>query len=119
MDQRKRKLLTIHKALHPGDIIDRLYASENEVGIGIGSIEDYVDASIQGLEEYIKKSKERLITAANCRSSNVSTDFFKNSKNLEGELGKTTVWIFQATNWLDCLRDDVDMTTKGKSQESN
>ena len=35
-----------------------------EWGIGLTSIEDCVDASIQRLEEYIEKSKERLITAA-------------------------------------------------------
>ena len=47
MDQRKRKLMTIHKALHPRDDVDRLYVSRKEGGSGLASIEDSVDASIQ------------------------------------------------------------------------
>ena len=51
MDQRTRKLMTMHKALHPRDDVDRLYVSRNEGGRGLVSIEDSVDASIQRLED--------------------------------------------------------------------
>ena len=61
MDQKKRKLLTMHKALHPRDDVDRLYVSRKEVDIV--SIQDSVDASIQCLEDYIEKYEGRLITA--------------------------------------------------------
>ena len=44
---------------------DRLYVSRKEGGTGIISIEDCLDASIKGLEDYTKKSKEKLVTAAN------------------------------------------------------
>ena len=37
----------------------------------LASIEDCVDASIQGLKEYIKKNKERLITVANNSIGNI------------------------------------------------
>ena len=47
MDQRTRKLMTMHKALHPRDDVDRLYVSRKEGGRGLTSIEDSVDASIQ------------------------------------------------------------------------
>ena len=47
MDQRTRKLMTMHKALHPRDDVDRLYVSRKEGGRGFASIEDSVDASIQ------------------------------------------------------------------------
>ena len=47
MDQRTRKLMTMHKALHPRDDTDRHYVSRNEVGRGLASTEDSVDASIQ------------------------------------------------------------------------
>ena len=47
IDQRTRKLMTIHKALHPRDDVDRLYVSRKEVGRGLASIENSVDASIQ------------------------------------------------------------------------
>ena len=47
MDQRTRKLMTMHKALHPRDDVDRLYVSRKDGGRGFASIEDSVDASIQ------------------------------------------------------------------------
>ena len=47
MDQRKRKLITMHKALHLRDDADKLYVSRKEGGKGINSAEDSVDASIQ------------------------------------------------------------------------
>ena len=53
MDQRTRKLMTMHKALHPRDDVDRLYVSRKEEGRGLANIEDNVDASIQRLEDYI------------------------------------------------------------------
>ena len=49
----------MHKALHPRYDVDRLYASRNEEGRGLTSIEDSVDASIQRLEDYIKKSRRK------------------------------------------------------------
>ena len=62
MDQRTRKLMTMHKALHPRDEVDRLYVSRKEGGRGLASIEDTVDASIQRLEDYIEKHERGLIT---------------------------------------------------------
>ena len=63
MDQRTGKLMTMHKALHPWDDVDRLYVSRKEGGRGVASIEDTVDASIQRLEDYIEKHERGLITA--------------------------------------------------------
>ena len=59
MDQRKRKLMTMHKALHPRDDVDRLFVSRKEGGRGLTSIEDCVDASIQRLEDYIEKTRTK------------------------------------------------------------
>ena len=59
MDQRTRKLMTMHKALHPRDDVDKLYVSRGEGGRGLGRIEDTVDVSIQRLEDYIEKDKGR------------------------------------------------------------
>ena len=58
MNQRTRKLMTMHKALHPRDDVDRLYVSRKEGGRGLASIEDNVDASIRRLEGYIKNTME-------------------------------------------------------------
>ena len=63
MDERTRKLMTMHKALHPRDDVDRLYVSWKEGGTGLASIEDTVDALIQRLEDYIEKHERGLITA--------------------------------------------------------
>ena len=63
MDQRTRKLMTMHKALHPRDNVDRLYVSRKEGGRGLANIEDSFDASIQGLKDYIQKHDGGLITA--------------------------------------------------------
>ena len=62
MDQRTRKLMAMHKALHPRDDVDRLYVSGKEGGRGLVSIKDSVDASIQRLEDYIQKHDGELIT---------------------------------------------------------
>ena len=63
MNQRTRKLMTMRKALHPRDDVDRLYVSRKEGGSGLASIEDTVDASMQWLEDYIEKHERGLITA--------------------------------------------------------
>ena len=70
MDQRARKLMTIHKALHPGDDVDRLYVSGKEGGRGLTSIADSVDASIQRLEDYIEQHEGGLITAIKKNTDN-------------------------------------------------
>ena len=54
--------MTMHKALHPRDDVDRLYVSRKEGGRGLASIEDTVDTSIQRLEDYIEKHERGLIT---------------------------------------------------------
>ena len=70
MDQRTRKLMTMHKALHPSDDVDRLYVSRKEGGRGLARIEDSVDASIQRLKDYIRKQVEGLITATRNETEN-------------------------------------------------
>ena len=45
-------------------MVNRLYVSRKG-GRGLTCIEDCVDSSIQGLEDYTKKSKKRLIASAN------------------------------------------------------
>ena len=50
--------MTMHKALHPRDDIDRLYVSRKESGRRFVSIEDSVDSSIRRLEDCIKKAKK-------------------------------------------------------------
>ena len=63
MDQRTRKPMTMHKALHTRDDVNRLYVSRNRGVRGIASIKDSVDTSIQLLEQYNEKHDGGLITA--------------------------------------------------------
>ena len=53
----------MHKALHPGDDVYRLYVSRKEGGRQLASIENSVDPSIQRLKDYVQKHDGGLITA--------------------------------------------------------
>ena len=68
--------------------IDKLYASRKE-GRGLTRTDDCVDATIQGLEEYTKESKERMITAANNSKGNITTSD-KTTKSRRKNRRKTT-----------------------------
>ena len=70
MDQRTRKLMSMHKALHPRDDVNRLYVPRKEGGRGLASIEGSVDTSIQRLEDYIEKDERGLITVIRNNTDN-------------------------------------------------
>ena len=72
MDQGTRKLVTLHKTLHPRDDVDRLYVSRKEEGRELASIE--VDASIQQLEDYIEKYEGGLNTATRNDTDNTKAN---------------------------------------------
>ena len=63
MDQRTRKLMTMHKILHPRDDVDRLCVSKKEGERRLNSIEDSVDASIRRPKDYVEKHERGLMTA--------------------------------------------------------
>ena len=68
MDQRTRKLMTMDKALHPREEVDRLHVSRREGGRGLVSIEEIVDTSIQGHKE---RRGERLTTLTRNNTSDM------------------------------------------------
>ena len=84
MEQRRKKLMTMHKALHPRDDVDRLYISRKEWGRGLASIEDSVDALIQRFDVYIGKHEERLFTAIRNDTDNT----MNNRKKITRKNGK-------------------------------
>ena len=100
MDQKTRKLMTTHKALHPRDDVDRLYVSRKEGGRGLTSIKESVDASIQRFEDNIEKGIGRLITVIR----NNIDDTRINRTKITGKNGKEN-------NCMDILGDK-----QGKSQ---
>ena len=63
--------MTVHKDLYPSDDIGRLRMSIKEGWRRLASIKDSVVASIRRLDDYIKKSKKRLITATRNTSDNI------------------------------------------------
>ena len=106
MDQRTRKLMTMHKALHPTDDVDRLYVSRKEGGRGHTSIEDSVDASIQRLEDYIEKHDGGLITAIKNDANNTVTNIIKitrkqewKEKQLYGRFKRPIIDISHEKTW--------------------
>ena len=81
--------MTMHKALHPRDDVDRLYVFRKEGGRGLASIKDTVDASIQRLKDYIKKR-----TNHNHQKRYQQYDRRKSDNNEETKMGrKTTPWL--------------------------
>ena len=74
IDQETRKQMTMHKALHLRDDVDRYYVSRKEGGRRLTSIKDSVDVSRQRLEDYIEKRGGRLITATSNNSDNTRTN---------------------------------------------
>ena len=64
MDRTTRKIMNMYNALHPRDSVARLYLPRKEGGRGLMSAEDCVELTILGLENYIQKSNERLISSA-------------------------------------------------------
>ena len=75
MDQRTKKLMTMHKALYPRDDVGRHFVSRKESGRRVASIENNVDASIQRLEDYIEKHEGGLIKAIKNDTDNTLTNW--------------------------------------------
>ena len=63
MDRMTRKMLTMHKALHPRDSVCRLYLPRKKDGRGLIAVEDCIDFAKFGLEKYISQWDKRLIIA--------------------------------------------------------
>ena len=50
LDRDTRKLLTMHKALHPKSDVNRMYLPRNEGGKGLQSAQDTIELAILGLD---------------------------------------------------------------------
>ena len=64
IDEKTRKLLTMHNGLHPRSAIDRLYIPRKDGGRGLANAGDTVILAKISLEDHIKKSDKRLLCAA-------------------------------------------------------
>ena len=119
MDQRTRKLMTVHKVLNPRDDVDRLYVSSREWGRGVASIKDCVDASIQRLKDYIQKWWGRLIAA----TKNITNDSRTSrttitrkekwrEKHLYGRFKRLTSGISHEKTWKWLRKGNLKRETK-------
>ena len=80
------------------DGIDHV-CKEKKKEVYLDSDGDYVDASIQGFENYVKKSKERLITSEKYGFGNINTakknyeTEIRRKKHLNGYFRDKLVWL--------------------------
>ena len=77
--------MTMHKALHPKDDVDRLYVPRKEGGRGLTSIEDSVDTSIQRHEDCIEKHERGLITAIGNNTDNTTDKIMTKTRKQKWE----------------------------------
>ena len=77
--------MTMHKALHPRDDVDRLYVSRKEGGRGLASIEDSFDTSIHRLENYIQKPEGGLIAATRHETDKTMNNRMKITRKKNGK----------------------------------
>ena len=105
--------MAMHKASHPGDNVDKLYVLSKEGGRTFTSIENSIDPSTRGHENYIKKGQKILIKAT--RNSRGKIKDQQNNSNKETEMGrKTTQRIVRATNKRNLTLQVLYMAKKEK-----
>ena len=97
--------MTMHKALYPSDDVDCM-CQEKKKEEDLRALKIVRMNQNKDLKTTLKKSKGRLIRAAN-ESTGLSIDQKKKkNKNYETEMVRktTTIWIFQATIWWNYTR---------------
>ena len=125
IDRDTRKMMNMHRALHPRDSVARLYLPRKKGGRGLVAIEDCVQLAILGLENYVQDSKERILSSARCEARERATekDFKKQrreerraeleGKALHGQFFRQTREIYDPESW-GWLRDgELKKETEG------
>ena len=96
MNQRARKLLTMRKALHSWDDVDRLNVSRKGGGRGLTSIADCVDTSIQ---TWRLRTKVWRKTGYSQLKQYWQHEDQQNNNKQKTKMGRrTALWMFLATN---------------------
>ena len=85
----------MHKVLYMRDDIDRLFVSRKEERKGLISIEDSIDESIRGLENYVKREQKK-------------TNFSDQKQHRQHNDQRTG--IFQAIKWLYLIGEDLKVS---------
>ena len=113
MDQRTRKLMTMHKALHTRDDVHRLYVSRKQGGRRLASIEDTVDVSIQRLQVYIEKHERGLITTIRVDTDNTINERMTITRKQKWE-GKQLYGRFKRLIKKHLTPENLDLAKKRK-----
>ena len=64
MDWKTRKIMTLNRCLHPRSSMARLYMKWKEGGRVLISVEDCITTERRGLYDYLKESKEDMLSGA-------------------------------------------------------
>ena len=59
-----RNIMTSKRSLHPRSSVEKLYMKRKEGGRGLISVEDYITSESTGLYDYMKESKEDMLSGA-------------------------------------------------------
>ena len=86
-------------------------------GRWLAGIEDGAETSIRQLEDYLKKNKERPITAT--RNNTDNTRINRTIITKKTKIGrKAIVCVFQVTKKENLTQEDLDIAKKGKPWET-
>ena len=103
MDQRTRKLMTIHKALHPRDIIDWLYVSRKEGGRGLANhIKVRIDKTQQNSKCRLHGDRDKTINHIISECSKLAQKEYKTRNN----------WVGKVIHWEMCKKFKFDHMNK-------
>ena len=124
--------MTLNKALHPRDDVDRQYVSRTRGGRGFSSIQHQVNASIQWLDDCIKKRGGGLITATRNNTDNTSiigakitrkqkweeNKLYEHFKLETSEITQEKTWTWQRKVKLNRETESLFMAAQSKAIRS-
>ena len=107
----------MHQDLHLRAFGETVYIKKG--GRRLANNEYCVDGSIQGLENYKKNDKGKLIVAPIISSGNIRKD--RKIKTKKDKLNEKQLYGYfkRQKHWQDCQREEMDKVKKGKYQTNN
>ena len=107
--------MTVDNALHPKINVDRLYIPTKEGGRGLQGVKEMVKVTNLGLENYVKESRERLLTLAR----SVDIDLFEPIRETAIEATKQkkeerTISWEESNLHGQCVRQIKDMRSQDR-----
>ena len=90
LDQKTRKLLTIHGQHHPKADVDRLYVPKKQGGRGLMQLEAAHAVEITKLAEYVDRKEDSLIQVVRTHQHNTDSAVLQATRCLKTEVQKET-----------------------------